>query len=57
MLVGRDSLDEALDCFRTAVDIRPDYPQAHSNLGLLLAARLDRFAEAAPHLEKSYNFV
>jgi tetratricopeptide (TPR) repeat protein len=57
LLVGRESLDEAADCFRRAIDIDPDYAQAHSNLGALMAARLDRFADAAPHLEKAWRLA
>ena len=57
LLFERESLDEAVDCFRKAIDIQPNYAQAHSNLGLLMAVRLDRFAEAAPHLEKAWRLA
>ncbi len=57
LLVEREALDEAVDCFRAALGIHPDYAQAHSNLGLLMAARLDRFSEAAPHLQKAWRLA
>jgi tetratricopeptide (TPR) repeat protein len=57
LLVERELPDEAVDCFRRAIGIDPGYAQAHSNLGLLMAARLDRFSEAAPHLEKAWRLA
>lgn len=45
-------LEEALACFRSAVDLAPDSPEAHGALGSALLA-LDRAAEAAPHVERA----
>ena len=53
LLIGRELLEAAADCFHKAIEIDPDSARAHSNLGALMAARLDRFDEAAPYLEKA----
>ena len=39
VLVGRGQVDQAIDQYRQAVDIEPDYAAAHNNLGWELAAR------------------
>lgn len=57
LLIGRDLLDEAVECFRRAIAIDPNSARAHSNLGALLAGRLDRFNDAAPHLEKAWRLA
>ncbi|MGH9454995.1 MAG: tetratricopeptide repeat protein [Terriglobia bacterium] len=46
------NLTEAERGFRKAVDLDPDYSQAHANLGALLAQQ-GRKAEAIPFLEKA----
>jgi tetratricopeptide (TPR) repeat protein len=46
---GRGAADEAIDCLRRAVALRPDLGPAQANLGVLLVA-LRRHAEAEPPL-------
>ncbi len=41
---------QAMECFRTAAALRPDYPEAHANYGALLADAED-FGNAASELE------
>jgi tetratricopeptide (TPR) repeat protein len=45
---GRQS--EAISHFEAALRIRPDYPDAHFNLGMALA-NAGRYTEAIQHLE------
>ena len=46
----------ALECFRTAAALRPDYPEAHVNYGGLLADAED-FAGAAQELELATRYA
>ena len=45
-----NSRDEA-DCYREALRLRPDYPEAHNNLGAVCRARGERDAAAAHYRE------
>jgi len=51
MLFGSDEHEEALQCYRKALEITPDFGTAAKNLGRLLAMR-DQMAEAIPYLVK-----
>ncbi|HYU19389.1 MAG TPA: tetratricopeptide repeat protein [Chloroflexota bacterium] len=53
-LVGtdRENSDEEADCYRQALRLRPDYPEAHSHLAVLLKARGD-YAAAAEHYRQA----
>lgn len=46
----------ALECFRTAAALRPDYPEAHANYGALLADAED-FGNAAAELELAVKYA
>jgi tetratricopeptide (TPR) repeat protein len=46
----------ALECFRTAASLRPDYPEAHANYGALLADSED-FRTAAVELEQAVKYA
>ena len=46
----------ALECFRTAAALRPDYPEAHVNYGALLADAED-YATAATELELAVRYA
>jgi tetratricopeptide (TPR) repeat protein len=50
LLGDRTRLPEAIACFERALQLRPDYFEAHNNLGLALT-QAGRPAEAVPHLE------
>ena len=50
-LADRGQVDEAIACYRKAVEIKPDYVEAHNNLGSLLGQR-GRFDEAITHLQQ-----
>ncbi len=45
-------LDEAIARFRKALEIRPDFTEAHNDLGLILARR-GQFDEAITHFKKA----
>ena len=47
---------QALECFRTAAALRPDYPEAHANYGALLADAED-FGNAAAELEQAVKYA
>jgi Tfp pilus assembly protein PilF len=47
---------QALECFRTAAALRPDYPEAHANYGTLLADAED-YATAAVELELAVKYA
>ena len=47
---------QALECFRTAAALRPDYPEAHANYGALLADAED-FTSAASELELAVRYA
>jgi Tfp pilus assembly protein PilF len=46
----------ALDCFRTAAALRPDYPEAHANYGAMLADSED-YQNAAVELELAVKYA
>lgn len=45
-------LDELIDCLRTALEIKADYPEAHNNLGFALHEK-GHFEEAINHLREA----
>ena len=52
-LESRGRVGEALDHYRSALRIRPDYPEAHNNLGNLLLGVPGGEAEALHHFEEA----
>jgi tetratricopeptide (TPR) repeat protein len=52
-LAERGRTGEALEHYRRALAIRPDYPEAHNNLGNLLAGAPGSEAEAQRHFEEA----
>jgi protein O-mannosyl-transferase len=52
VLLARGAADEAIDSARTALRIRPDYPEAHNNLALALGS-VGRADEAIAHYRKA----
>ena len=53
-LAGRGRIDEAIGHYEQAVKLRPDYAEAHYNLGLVLAGR-GRIDEAAAQFQAVLN--
>jgi tetratricopeptide (TPR) repeat protein len=53
-LVGgpRENTEEEAECYRQALRLRPNYPEAHNNLGVLLKAQ-GKPEEAAQHYEEA----
>ena len=51
-LAGRGQVDEAIAHYRKALEIKPDYAEAHNNLGLALAGR-GQVDEAIAHYRKA----
>jgi tetratricopeptide (TPR) repeat protein len=51
---GRGEPERAAEMFRKALEIDPGNPQAHSNLGRLLADRAE-YSEAIPHLVVAFE--
>ncbi len=49
---GRGQVDEAIAHYRKALEIKPDYAEAHNNLGLALAGR-GQVDEAIAHFRKA----
>jgi Flp pilus assembly protein TadD len=47
-------VEEAIACFRKALDLDPNYAEAHCNLGIALA-RLGRFAESLASLKRGHE--
>jgi len=47
-LLGEGNLDEAINCYKQAVALRPDVPETHNNMGVALAraGRMDQALEA-----------
>lgn len=56
-LVGTEleNSDEEAECYRAALRLRADYPEAHNNLAVLLRARGEQ-AEAAKHYQEALEF-
>ncbi|MGO9585110.1 MAG: tetratricopeptide repeat protein [Limisphaerales bacterium] len=54
-LATRGQLDEALDDFREALQIRPDYAEPHNNLGIILTVR-GNLEEAIQHFHEALRF-
>ena len=54
-LATRGQLDEALDDFREALQIRPDYAEPHNNLGIILVMR-GNLEEAIQHFHEALRF-
>ena len=52
LLMNRDELGEAAECFRKALQLDPDYADAHNDLGLLLE-RQGKLPEAAAEYRKA----
>lgn len=52
LMSDRTRLAEAIASFGHALRLRPDYPEAHGNLGLALSSA-GRPADAVPHLQES----
>lgn len=52
LLVKRGELAEAAECFRKAIQLEPDYADAHNDLGYLLE-RQGKLAEAADEYRKA----
>jgi Flp pilus assembly protein TadD len=50
-LAGQGRLDEAMDHYRKALTIKPDYVEAYNNLGVALAGQ-GRLGEAIRHYQK-----
>ena len=48
-------IDEAIDHFQKAIEIRPDFVDARNNLGLLLEGR-GQSDEAIAHYRKAIEF-
>ena len=55
-LAGRGEVDEAIAHFRKALEIKPDYAEAHYNLGLVLAGR-GQVDEAMDHYRKALGLA
>ena len=51
-LADRGQVDEAIAQYRKALEIKPDYAEAHSNLGFALAGR-GQFEAAIAHYRKA----
>lgn len=53
-LVGtdRENTEEEAEAYRTALELRPDYPEAHNNLAILLRRR-GELAEGARHYREA----
>jgi Flp pilus assembly protein TadD len=51
-LAGRGEVEEAIVQFRKALELKPDYPKAHNNLGFALAGR-GEVDEAIAHYWKA----
>ena len=52
LLLNRGELDEAAECFRKALELEPDYADAHNDLGLLFE-RQGKLPEAAAEYRKA----
>ena len=44
---GREWSEEEAECYEEAIRLRPDYPEAHNNLAIVLRARSDEKAAAS----------
>jgi tetratricopeptide (TPR) repeat protein len=53
-LNGQGKLDEAIDAYKKAIEVNPNYAEAHCNLGYVLK-RQRRFAEALHYLERGHE--
>jgi len=51
-LIARGATDEAIGLARTALQLKPDYPEAHNNLALALGSR-GKVDEAISHYRKA----
>ena len=51
-MAGRGQVDEAIAHYRKALEIKPDYAEAHNNLGIALAGR-GQVDEAIAHYRKA----
>jgi len=56
MLGKQDRLDEAIEHFQKALEIRSDYPEGHNNLGVALR-RKGRLDEAMDHFKKAVKIA
>ena len=55
-LAVRGRPDEAIACFQKALTLRPDYPEAHNNLGRVFLARND-FANGIAQYQKAFEIA
>jgi tetratricopeptide (TPR) repeat protein len=53
-LIARGAADEAIGLARTALQLKPDYPEAHNNLALALGSR-GQVDEAISHYRKALD--
>ena len=51
-MAGRGRIDEAIAHYQKALEIKPDYADAHYNLGIVLAGR-GQIDEAIAHYQKA----
>ena len=55
-MAGRGQVDEAIAHYRKALEIKPDYVEAHYNLGVALAGR-GKLDEALEHYQKALDLA
>ena len=55
-MAGRGQVDEAIAHYRKALEINPDYVEAHYNLGNALAGR-GQVDEAIAHFQKALDLA
>ena len=55
-MAGRGQVDEAIAHYRSGLEIKPDYAEAHYNLGIMLAGR-GQVDEAIAHYRKALDLA